>query len=103
MSVSNQDPTQSPVPATVRAYPNPFNPSTTLEFELKQSCNPVIKVYNVRGQLGRVYAPGMLSSGTHKWHFDGKDMRGNELPGGIYLVKMELPGRAVVTRITLMK
>ncbi|MDD2543022.1 MAG: FlgD immunoglobulin-like domain containing protein [Candidatus Cloacimonetes bacterium] len=66
-------------------------------------CSPVIKVFNVRGQICREYAPGSLSPGTHKWHFDGKDMRGNTLPGGVYLVRMSLPDRTVIRRITLMK
>jgi flagellar hook assembly protein FlgD len=58
---------------------------------------------NLRGQICRKYEPGKLIAGAHTWHFDGKDMRGNALPSGVYLVKMEIPGQNIVKRISLSK
>jgi hypothetical protein len=88
-------------PATmnlVSAYPNPFNPTTTLAVELAQTGNVELSVYNVQGQLVQTLVNGMLESGHHELSFDA-----SALPSGLYLAKMATSQGTTVTRLTLTK
>ena len=81
-------------------YPNPFNPSTMLQFYLGPAAatTPVklIKIYNALGQLVRVIDISSLQPGLHSLRFDGRDFYGNPLPSGVYFVRLVL-GREVIT------
>ena len=67
-------------------YPNPFNPSTVIEFEILQDAEVEVIVYNLEGKEIALLHNGFLSSGVHKFDFNG-----SELPSGIYLYKVSTP------------
>ncbi len=68
-------------------YPNPFNATTTIRFDLHKSEYITIKIFNINGQEIAVLADGVYSAGVHKlpWHADG-------YPSGIYFVSMYAGG-----------
>jgi hypothetical protein len=68
------------------AKPNPFNPSTLIEFELLQSAQVRIRVFNALGQPVAELANGMLQQGAHAFRFDA-----TTLPSGVYLCVLETP------------
>jgi Ca-activated chloride channel family protein len=67
-------------------YPNPFNPSTTIRFELKTPTGEsfCLKIYNNRGQLIRVLYLEAQNPGIYSFHWDGLDADSAVMPSGVY-------------------
>lgn len=76
--------------ALMRNYPNPFNPETTIRFQLKETSRVILSVYNLNGQLVRTLTNGELSSGAHNIRWNARDTQGNPVAGGIYLYKLQI-------------
>ena len=70
-------------------FPNPFNPSTTIKFDLKDKGFVTLKVYNVAGQLVRTLVNGVKDANPYTVTWDGKNDRGGAVASGIYFYKME--------------
>ena len=70
-------------------FPNPFNPSTTIEYELKEFSPVKLTVYNIAGQLIRTLQDNYESVGLHRVVWDGRDERGNMVAAGVYLYHLE--------------
>jgi len=85
-------------PDLVRAYPNPFNPVTTLAVELAQTGTVNLSVFNMAGQQVATLLDGSLSAGTHTVSFDA-----TALPSGIYLARLQSEVGQSVTRLVLTK
>ncbi len=68
-------------------YPNPFNPQTTISYDLKDTARVRLSVYNVKGQLVRSLVNTDQAAGRYRVVFDGRDDRGNPLSSGIYLYR----------------
>ncbi len=66
-----------------RNYPNPFNPSTTIEFEVPLKGHTTLTVFNLLGRQVATLADNVLASGTHKRIFDG-----TALASGIYIYSL---------------
>ncbi len=90
--VSNSDLVQQPI---LNIYPNPvsFKAGTGLVLEHKGLEQPVLKVYNLRGQ--QVYS-ARLNKGSDRWR--GVDSRGKEVGSGIYFLRLESTGRPAINR-----
>jgi hypothetical protein len=69
-------------------YPSPFNPVTNIKFILGNSTNASIKIYNVLGKETTTLLDNYLPSGEHTVQWNGKDDKGNILPGGVYFIQM---------------
>jgi len=70
-------------------FPNPFNPSTAIKFDLKEKGFVSLKVYNVAGQLVRTLVSGERDANAYTVTWDGKNDRGGAVASGIYFYKME--------------
>jgi len=103
MYVDNEDLLATPIQPNLSVYPNPFNPSTTIRYSLTAPAEPILRVYNLKGQLLRSYQPGSQAEGEYCVEFDGKDEKGQSLPSGVYLLKISLLDMAISRRMTLMK
>ncbi|MCH8011822.1 MAG: T9SS type A sorting domain-containing protein [Candidatus Marinimicrobia bacterium] len=79
-------------------YPNPFNPSTKISFELPEIMATEISIYNLLGQKIRTLYIGDLKAGYHTITFDGKDTAGRELSSGVYLYRIEAGDQFVVVK-----
>lgn len=80
-----------PIPTATQldnAYPNPFNPNTTIRYQLEGAGKVKIEIYNTRGQLVRSFEKGHDAAGHYGIVWDGRDSSGRELPSGVYLYKM---------------
>jgi len=100
ITVSNED-DRADTPDNFRldaAYPNPFNPTTTLRFALVQSSEVSLAVYDVLGRQVLAQNLGALHAGVHH---HALAMSGH--PSGTYLVRMQSGGQVRSTRITLVK
>jgi YVTN family beta-propeller protein len=75
------------------AYPNPFNPSTTVRVSLPEAADLTVAVYNMTGQLVVELAGGQMAAGQHSFTFDASDQA-----SGLYFVKALVPGKLSSTR-----
>jgi hypothetical protein len=104
-------PTPSQVGPTTRiarsvlrpAYPNPFNPQTTLSFDLATSGQVSLKIYAVDGSyVATVYA-GTLRAGPHEYPWNGVDHRGQAVASGVYFAELRTPDGMLRTKLNLLK
>ncbi|HPS38438.1 MAG TPA: FlgD immunoglobulin-like domain containing protein, partial [Candidatus Cloacimonadota bacterium] len=79
------------------AYPNPFNPSTTLRFAIKEAGNVRLDIFNARGQKVRSFENSYSVPGYYKVVWDGKDTDGAQVSSGIYMYRMT-SGRYISTK-----
>jgi hypothetical protein len=72
-------------------WPNPFNPSTMVHFELGQSGPATLKVYDVAGRMVRTLVNKQLAAGAHEVSWDGRSEAGRPLASGVYVLEMVSP------------
>ena len=70
-------------------YPNPFNSETVIEYELPQSGEIQLVIYDVTGQRGVSLASGPRQAGTYALRWDGRDDAGRQVASGMYLYRLE--------------
>jgi len=75
-----------------RAYPNPFNPITTINYSLPLSSNVEIMTFDVRGQLVSQELIDNQQAGQYQYTWTGTDLSGLQVPSGIYIIKMRAVG-----------
>ncbi|MFV1980644.1 MAG: T9SS type A sorting domain-containing protein [Rhodothermia bacterium] len=79
-------------------YPNPFNPTTTLTFDIPQTSDVAVDVFSLSGQRVRRLADRSFQAGTHSITFSAEG-----LPSGTYVVKMSTVERELARLVTLLK
>ncbi|MCH7939831.1 MAG: T9SS type A sorting domain-containing protein [Candidatus Marinimicrobia bacterium] len=70
------------------AYPNPFNPNTTINYALKEDVRATLKVYDLLGREVRVLVYEHQPAAYHSVVWDGRDRAGRPLPSGIYIARL---------------
>lgn len=75
--------------AITAAAPNPFNPRTTLFFDLPRGGEVTLTVHDGRGRLVRRLHGGQREAGRHQVIWDGLDDHGGAAPSGVYLVRLK--------------
>jgi hypothetical protein len=85
------------------AYPNPFNPNTTLRYQLESPGKVKIDIYNQRGQLVRSFERSHDAAGYYSILWDGCDGNGRALASGVYLYRMTSGSYAGVKKMILQK
>ncbi len=83
-------------------YPNPFNPTTTISFTLPASSPFKLEIYNITGQLIRVYE-GIGEPGLNVISWDSKDKTGNDVSSGVYFYKLTTGNFSEVRKMVLLK
>ncbi|MDD2331543.1 MAG: T9SS type A sorting domain-containing protein, partial [Candidatus Cloacimonetes bacterium] len=86
--VSNEDQITPLVTELKNNYPNPFNPSTTIHFSIKDSAPVRIEVYNILGQRVRTLVNETKKAGVHSVTWNGTDDSGRNVSSGIYFYRM---------------
>ena len=69
-------------------YPNPFNPTTTINYSLKENSKVSLKIYNIKGQKVKTLVNEVFPAGQHSVIWNGKDDLGEPVSSGIYFYKM---------------
>ncbi len=85
------------------AYPNPFNPSTTIIFSLEKSGNTSLEIYNQKGQLVKTLVNGNLSAGSHKFVWNGDAENGSAVSSGLYFYRLKSGKFSSTKKMVLMK
>ncbi len=90
-------------PINISNYPNPFNPSTTITFDIKKlEKNTAIEIYNLKGQKIRMLKINNLKLGINKVIWDGKNDNGKKVSSGVYLYRLVQNGKALATKKMIM-
>jgi hypothetical protein len=87
----------------LRAFPNPFNPATNVEFALPAPGRVVLRVYDASGARVRTLADGFQSQGAHRVAWDGRNEHGLRVASGVYLLRIEAAGQSITRKLTLLK
>ena len=103
-SKDNQQNNTLPVITEIKSiYPNPFNPETTIEFNLKENSQVNIRVYNLKGQLVKTLIDSKYEAGNHKIVWNGRNSNEQRVASGLYFCKMETKEKSVTKKMILMK
>ncbi|MHB9030265.1 MAG: FlgD immunoglobulin-like domain containing protein [Candidatus Latescibacterota bacterium] len=78
-------------------YPNPFNPSTTVRFALKENRHASLVIYNMLGQKVKTLVDAPRAAGMHTVQWDGKNDKGQAVSSGTYFFRLT-SGSFVQTR-----
>lgn len=81
--------------------PNPFNPGTTIRFELYQSERARVSIFDVKGRLVTQLLDGVLPRGRHEVAWNGNAARGARVASGIYYCRLEIGGQTYSNRMVL--
>ncbi len=84
-------------------YPNPFNPSTTIRYALPQSGHVKLVIYDLLGAKIRTLADGREAAGFKQISWDGANDRGERVPSGVYVYRMEAGEFVRARKLTVMK
>ncbi|MCB1182878.1 DUF1349 domain-containing protein [bacterium] len=84
-------------------YPNPFNPMTTIAFDVAKGGRVRLAIYSVDGRLVRTLADEQLAAGRYERVWRGQDDAGRPVASGTYLYRLEGPGFAQTRRMLLLK
>jgi photosystem II stability/assembly factor-like uncharacterized protein len=87
----------------LRAYPNPFNPSTTIRFSLSGTTPVRLSIVDITGRHVRTLVDEIRGAGEQRLSWDGKDDRGNLLGSGVYLYRLDAEGESRTGKLSLMK
>jgi hypothetical protein len=79
-------------------YPNPFNPATTISYELKEDSEVLLSIWNIVGQRVVTLVDGMKEAGEHTATWNA-----SEMPSGIYIAQLEVGGEVFIRKMTLIK
>ncbi len=85
------------------AYPSPFNSHVKLCYRIAKICEPVLGIFNIRGQLIREILQGTFDPGEHVAFWNGKDQFGKEVSAGIYFARLLLDGKPITQKLILLK
>ena len=83
--------------------PNPFNPHTTIEFELGRASTIALRVFDVQGRLVRSLLRSRLPAGEHSVTWDGTNDAGASQPSGLYFYRLVGPDGVRERRMVLLR
>jgi hypothetical protein len=98
---SNDEPANVPGTFALRpAYPNPFNPSTTISFDIPDATdrNTSLYIYDITGKLVETLINKVLPSGSHAVTWDPKN-----LSAGLYIVQLKASNKTFNQKLTFLK
>jgi hypothetical protein len=84
-------------------HPNPFNPTTTIEYEVSARERVRLRVYDVRGALVRTLVDTEQSAGAHVTGWNGTDEMGRAVASGVYYYRLEAGPASATKRMVLLK
>lgn len=84
-------------------YPNPFNPSTRINYNLSKQQKVKINIYNSKGQLIKTLVNGLQNQGKYSVVWNGKNNKGNDVAAGLYFYSMETENYKKINKMLLLK
>jgi len=89
--------------ASLAAYPNPFNPSTVISYNLPVAGAATLELFNLKGQKVKTLFSGIQLAGAHSVSYNGLDEDGRGVGSGVYLLRLKHPQGVINKKITMVK
>jgi hypothetical protein len=103
-AVTGDDPMPVPEAAFLsQNWPNPFNPSTTIEFGLQESGHVSLRIYDAAGRLVRSLVDESKPAGSYSAVWDGRDGNGVFVASGIYFYMLKSPEFEATRKMVLLR
>jgi hypothetical protein len=83
--------------------PNPFNPATTISFELREAAEIMLAVYDPSGHLVRVLESGSFEAQRYDVEWDGTDVSGQPVASGVYFYRLRAGSEVLTRKAVLLK
>jgi subtilisin family serine protease len=100
----NEDPAVPQLVTELKGnYPNPFNPETTIRFNLSENSLVNLVIYNNRGQIVRNLVSDAREAGSHSVIWNGTDNTGRSVSSGVYYYRMQAGNYTETRKMVLMK
>ena len=104
VNVSDDDRIELPLVTGLHGnYPNPFNPSTMIAFDVSVESIVSIDIFNIRGQKVKTLVNEMYSAGSHTIEWNGTDDYGRSVSSGVYFYSMRAGEYTEMRRMVLLK
>ena len=84
-------------------YPNPFNPMTTIRFDVPRTGRVTVDVYDVRGQRIARLVDGEVAPGRHTVVWDGRDRHGRTVSSGVYFYEVRQGADVEIGKMALVR
>ncbi len=84
-------------------YPNPFNPSTKIQFNMPKAGHLSMKIYNVRGELVKTLIDESRAAGAGHIMWDGTNDQGSSVSSGVYFYEARTAGEVSINKMALVK
>jgi hypothetical protein len=93
-----------PLPSTysLMNYPNPFNPTTNICFNLPKAGKVELSIYNIKGQKVKSLIKEELEAGSHICEWNGKDASNKQTASGVYFYQLKVGSKKVLTNKMLL-
>jgi hypothetical protein len=96
----------TPLPSdftAVQSYPNPFNPSATIDYGLPACNRVVIEIYDVVGRKVVTLVDDYEAAGYHSVVWNGKDSQGSAVPSGVYFCRIQFGSDVYLRKMMLLR
>ena len=84
-------------------YPNPFNPTTTISYSLKENLHTKLVIYNTLGQEVRRLVDSTNNAGVHMVQWNGRNNNGQKVSSGLYFYKINAGSFVQTKRMMLLE
>lgn len=92
-----------PTEFAVNVYPNPFNPSTTISYDLPEAGSVTVVIYDVLGQQVRHLVSQVNAAGRYSIQWDARDNQGRGVASGVYIAKVDAGTSTLSQKMLLLK
>lgn len=89
--------------AVNKIYPNPFNPSTTIEFSVPKPGPATVRIYDLQGRLVSTLVNEALGAGVYRVRWNGKSDDGRDLSSGVYFARVESSRSRASARLMMVR
>lgn len=91
----------APAATPVQVVPNPFNPRTNIQFEMRESGRVRLEIYDLKGRPVSCLFDGDVAAGPVSIPWNGLTDEGREVPSGMYLYRLQMNHERCTGRLTL--
>lgn len=84
-------------------YPNPFNPETTISFNLPEAGQVTLEIFNIKGQKVKTLANNYFENSSHSIIWQGEDDNNKNVSSGVYYYKLTTSSKTLIKRMLLLK
>ena len=89
--------------AFYQPFPNPFNPKTTITFDLPEKKEVVLQVFNINGRLVHTLIRSKLGAGKYSFDWEGIDQNGRSVTSGVYFIQIDIGSFRSIKKALLVK